>query len=99
MSQVIKPGLKPAYIPAAYPQIDNPLRGIVLSLLATTVFAVSDTTAKFLTESLPVVEIAWIRYVIFVIFCSWLARTANVRALWPRSVALQVLRGLCVVGS
>jgi drug/metabolite transporter (DMT)-like permease len=88
-----------AYIPAYYPRIDNPLRGIMLSLLATTVFAASDTTSKFLTESMPVVEIAWIRYLIFVLFCGWLARTADVRALWPRSVTLQVVRGLCVVGS
>jgi drug/metabolite transporter (DMT)-like permease len=78
---------------------DNPLRGITLSLIATTVFACSDTMAKFLTESLPVIEIAWIRYMIFVIFCFWLARSANLRALWPRSPTLQVVRGLCVVGS
>jgi drug/metabolite transporter (DMT)-like permease len=92
-------GHRPAYIPANYPRIDNPLRGIVLSLLASTVFAVSDSTSKFLTESMPVVEIAWIRYMIFVIFCSWLARSTDLRALWPRSPALQMLRGLCVVGS
>jgi len=78
---------------------DNPLRGIVLSLLATTVFAASDTIAKFLTASLPVIEIAWIRYVVFMIFCGWLAWSAGPRALWPRSPTLQVVRGLCVVGS
>src|SRR5277367_533369 len=99
MSLGLKQDARPAYIPAVVPQIDNPLRGIVLSLLATTVFAASDTTAKFLTESMPVVEIAWIRYLIFVIFCGWLAHSADLRALWPRSPALQVLRGLCVVGS
>ncbi|HLB97420.1 MAG TPA: hypothetical protein VJK90_07135, partial [Acetobacteraceae bacterium] len=62
-----KLGHRPAYIPANYPRIDNPLRGIMLSLLASTVFAVSDSTSKFLTESMPVVEIAWIRYMIFLI--------------------------------
>jgi drug/metabolite transporter (DMT)-like permease len=94
-----KLGHRPAYIPANYPRIDNPLRGIMLSLLASTVFAVSDSTSKFLTESMPVVEIAWIRYMIFLIFCGWLARSTDLRALWPRSPALQMLRGLCVVGS
>ncbi len=84
---------------AASPEADNPLRGIALSLLATTVFAASDTMAKFLTESLPVIEIAWIRYMIFVLFAGWLARPSGIRALWPRSPALQVLRGLCVAGS
>jgi drug/metabolite transporter (DMT)-like permease len=78
---------------------DNPLRGIALSLTATTVFAASDTMSKFLTTSLPVIEIAWIRYMIFVLFAGWLARSANVRALWPRSPTLQMVRGLCVVGS
>jgi drug/metabolite transporter (DMT)-like permease len=75
------------------------LRGIVLSLLSTTVFAASDTIAKFLTESLPVIEITWIRYMIFVIFAGGLARSAGVHALWPRSPTLQVVRGLCVAGS
>ncbi len=87
------------YSSANSPGADNPLRGIALSLIATTVFACSDTMAKFLTESLPVIEIAWIRYMIFVLFVGWLARSANVRSLWPRSPTLQVVRGLCVVGS
>ena len=87
------------YDPAFGAPADSPLRGIALSLIATTVFAASDTSAKFLTESLPVIEIAWIRYMIFVLFAGYLARSANVGALWPRSPALQVLRGLCVVGS
>ncbi len=96
-------GHSPAYGPshsAPYgPAADNPLRGIALSLLATTVFATSDTMAKFLTASLPVIEIAWIRYVVFVLFAYWLARPAGAHALWPRSPQLQVVRGLCVLGS
>lgn len=81
------------------PGVDNVLRGIVLSLLSTTVFAASDTIAKVLTESLPVIEITWIRYMIFVIFAGGLAHSAGVHALWPRSPTLQVVRGLCVAGS
>lgn len=81
------------------PQTDDPLRGIALSVIATTVFAASDTTAKFLTASLPVVEIIWIRYVIFIFFAAWLARSPDPRTLWPRSPWLQALRALCVVGS
>jgi drug/metabolite transporter (DMT)-like permease len=77
----------------------NPLRGIALALLSGTVFSASDTIAKFLTGSVPVIEIVWIRYVIFVLFAGSLARSTDLRALWPRSPASQVLRGLCVVGS
>jgi drug/metabolite transporter (DMT)-like permease len=80
-------------------ETDDPLRGIALSVFGTTVFAASDATAKFLTASLPVVEIAWIRYLIFVLFAAWLARSADLKALWPRAPALQALRALCVVGS
>jgi drug/metabolite transporter (DMT)-like permease len=78
---------------------DDPLRGIALSVLATTMFAASDATAKFLTASLPVMEIVGFRYVVFVGFAAWLARSADLRVLWPRSPELQVVRGLCVVGS
>jgi drug/metabolite transporter (DMT)-like permease len=91
MSQAARPVLRAG--------ADNPLRGIALSLLSTTVFAASDTIAKFLTTTVPVIEIVWIRYVIFVLFAGSLARSANLQALWPRSPALQIVRGLCVVGS
>ncbi len=99
MSQVYKPSYKAGYPPAVIPGTDNALRGIMLSLLASVVFCASDAMAKFLTESLPVIEIAWIRYGIFVLFAAWLARSAGPHALWPRSPTLQVVRGLCVVGS
>lgn len=81
------------------PHTDNPLRGIALSVASSTVFVMSDTTAKFLTASLPVAEITWIRYVVFVVFAVWLGRSADLGAMWPRSPWLQVVRGLCVVGS
>ena len=44
---------------------EDPIRGITLSLGATVVFGVADTTAKYLAAGLPVVEIQWIRYAIF----------------------------------
>ena len=78
---------------------DSPLRGIALSLGATVLFAGSDTIAKFLTASLPVIEIAWIRYVIFVAMAVGLAARPGTRAAWPRSPSLQLARGACLVGS
>ena len=56
--------------------LPDPLRGIALSLGATVLFATSDTIAKFLTAHLPVIEIAWIRYVVFVAIAGWLATRA-----------------------
>ncbi|HET8995116.1 MAG TPA: DMT family transporter [Acetobacteraceae bacterium] len=78
---------------------DAPLRGIALSLASTVLFASADTISKFLARSLPVIEIAWIRYVVFVGMAAWLACRPGSRNLWPRNVPLQVARGLCLVGS
>jgi drug/metabolite transporter (DMT)-like permease len=78
---------------------DDPLRGIALSLSATVLFAIADVTAKYLTAGLPIIEITWIRYMVFLGMASVLARRAPIGALWPRTPALQICRGLCVVGS
>lgn len=81
------------------PNVDDPLRGIALSLAATVLFAIADVTAKYLTAGLPIIEINWIRYMVFLAMAAILARRVPVGALWPRTPALQICRGLCVVGS
>jgi drug/metabolite transporter (DMT)-like permease len=81
------------------PRPDDPLRGIALSVGSTVLFSISDATSKVLSAHLPVVEIAWLRYVIFVLMAGVLARRARSRAMWPRSPVLQVIRGICLVGS
>jgi drug/metabolite transporter (DMT)-like permease len=78
---------------------DDPVRGIGLAVAATMGFAAGDATAKFLTASLPVIEIIWLRYVIFAAIAVWLTRGAGGGLRRPRSVTLQLARGLCVVGS
>ncbi len=83
--------------------LEDPLRGILLSVGATVLFASSDTTAKFLSTQIPIVEIAWIRYVIFVCFAASLAWRASARdktrLLAAKSRTMQVARGLFLVGS
>lgn len=81
------------------PNPDDPLRGIALFLAATTLFSVADTIAKFLTADLPIVQINWMRYLIFAAMALVLStRTAGhpFRVQRPR---LQLLRGVCVVSS
>ena len=78
---------------------DNPLRGIALTTGACIVFAIADTIAKFLSTGLPIIEIAWIRYVLFFGMAGLLASRSPDRAFRPRNPKLQVLRGLCVTGS
>jgi drug/metabolite transporter (DMT)-like permease len=80
-------------------QADNPLRGIALSCGACTVFAVADVTSKFLSASLPVIEIQWIRYVLFFGMAATLAARTPGRVFRPRNPKLQMVRGLCVTGS
>jgi len=79
--------------------MENPLRGIALALGSTLLFSLSDATAKFLTGSLPVVEIAWIRYLIFVGFALTLAVGSGPGRFGVRRPGLQVIRGLGLVAS
>jgi len=77
----------------------DPIRGIALSVGSTVLFAISDAIAKVLTADLPAIEIAWLRYVVFVLMAGVLVRRARPRAVWPRSPAWQVTRGVCLVAS
>jgi len=85
--------------PALVSQPDNPLRGIALSSCACAVFAIADTTSKYLSTSMPIVEIQWIRYVLFFAMAAIMAARAPGRPLRARNPKLQIVRGLCVTGS
>ena len=78
---------------------DRPVRGILTILGAVFCFTLSDAMAKWLGQAMPVTQINWIRYLVFVPF-AWVlvARTAGgrVRVKQPR---LQVLRGLLLAVS
>lgn len=78
---------------------DRPLRGILTILAAVFCFTLSDAMAKWLGQSMPVTQINWVRYLVFVPF-AWILvlRTAGgrVRVQQPR---LQILRGLLLAAS
>jgi len=77
---------------------EAPWRGIALAVAAMACFALPDLPAKRLTASLPVLEVAWFRY---------LALGASLALLrlrgcsWQRSAhaGLQAGRALCIVAS
>ena len=73
----------------------------MLSLGATVLFSLGDAIVKFLSTQLPIVEIAWIRYVIFVCFAASLAWRASsrdkTRILAVKSPMMQIARGLFLV--
>jgi drug/metabolite transporter (DMT)-like permease len=74
-------------------RLDNPLRGIVFIVLSTLFMSTSDVTSKYLSSSLPAVEIAWIRFLGFVLLLApaILTRPQLLRAKRP---GLQILRGV-----
>ncbi len=78
------------------PSLDNPVRGMGLILAAMMLFSLSDAMAKLLGATLPAVEVAWIRYLVFVIMAWVLLRHTRAR-LRVRNPALQILRGLMMV--
>jgi len=78
---------------------DRPLRGILIILGAVFCFTVSDAMAKWLGQTLPVTQINWIRYLVFVPFALVLVlRTAGGRVR-VRHPGQQVARGLLLAVS
>jgi drug/metabolite transporter (DMT)-like permease len=78
---------------------DNLLRGGALMLAATLMFSLSDTMAKYVTQSVPAVELATIRYVVFVLMAASPLLRSRRGAMRSRRPMLQILRGVGVVGS
>jgi drug/metabolite transporter (DMT)-like permease len=73
---------------------DEPLRGIPLFLVATTLFSISDALAKLLGETLPGPMIAWLRYLVFLALALIpLMRRGGLSLAVPRRPGLQLLRG------
>jgi drug/metabolite transporter (DMT)-like permease len=83
---------------------DNLLRGGGLMLAATALFSLSDTMAKYITQSVPAVELATIRYVVFVLmaaapFLRPFGGSGRRPRMHSRRPLLQIVRGVGVVGS
>ncbi len=79
---------------------DRPFRGISLVVASTVFLACSDAMSKYLTKELPPVEIAWIRFVVFVLIMlpAILLRPGG-NVLRTTRPVLQVLRGIGLVAS
>jgi drug/metabolite transporter (DMT)-like permease len=70
--------------------MERPLRGIALLLGA---------TAKYLTGSLPPIEIAWLRYIVFTLLAMLPIARFGLPRVQTRRPIRQILRGVSVVGS
>src|SRR5271170_5388105 len=78
---------------------DTPLRGIMLVVSASIFFSLSDATTKYVTQTLPVIEVAWIRYLVFVLLTALPAMRDHGAALRTRRPVMQTARGMAIVGS
>lgn len=79
--------------------VDNPLRGIGLNVLAGVIFCVADTFAKQLAGEITIVQITWTRYVVFVLMSLLITMRIPGASFYVRLPWLQLVRGMCLVGS
>jgi drug/metabolite transporter (DMT)-like permease len=92
------PENKPA--PAVAARADRPLRGIALLLLSSVFLGTSDATSKYLSKTLPSIEITWIRFLVFaLIMLPAMVPGSPLFALRTERPALQVTRGVALLGS
>ncbi len=89
---------KPAKVAPA--RADRPLRGITLLLVSSIFLGTSDATSKYLSTTLPSIEIAWIRFLVFaVIMVPAMVPGSPLFALRTQRPMLQVTRGMALLGS
>src|SRR3954454_8508756 len=91
---------KKSALPKAPARADRPFRGIALILASTVFLGISDVTAKYLSATLPSIEIAWIRFLVFALIMSpAMVPGSPLFALQSRRPGLQVMRGIALLGS
>jgi drug/metabolite transporter (DMT)-like permease len=97
---LILPDQKPAARRRTPARADHPLKGIALILLSTVFLGTSDVTAKYLSSSLPSIEITWVRFVVFaLIMTPAMLPGSPIYALRTERLGLQLMRGATLLGS
>ena len=79
---------------------DRPFRGIALILTSTAFLGISDVTAKYLSATLPSIEITWIRFVVFaLIMTPAMVPGSPLYAMRTPRPGFQLLRGMALLSS
>lgn len=79
---------------------DRPFKGIALILASTVFLGTSDVTAKYLSATLPSIEITWLRFLVFALIMSpAMLPGSPLFALPTTRPGLQLLRGAALLGS
>lgn len=77
----------------------HPLKGILLILLATFLFASHDALSKYLSGFYPVVMVVWARYVVHTLLMAGIfLPQSGLRVLRSKRPGLQALRASCLLG-
>lgn len=86
--------------PRAPARADRPFRGIALIVASTVFLGTSDVTSKYLSKTLPSIEIAWIRFLVFVlIMLPVMVPGSLLYSLRTGQLGMQFWRGVAVLGS
>jgi drug/metabolite transporter (DMT)-like permease len=89
-------------VPEAAPpgRADHPFRGIALILASTVFLGTSDATSKYLSATLPSIEIAWIRFLVFaLVMVPAMLPGSPWYAMRTQRRGFQLLRGAALLGS
>jgi drug/metabolite transporter (DMT)-like permease len=87
-------------VPRAPGRADRPFRGIAMILASTVFLGVSDVTAKYLSATLPSIEITWIRFMVFaLIMIPGMVPGSPFFALRSDRPRFQMMRGVTLLGS
>ena len=91
---------KRAAIRKAPARADRPFKGIALILASTIFLGTSDVTAKYLSATLPSIEITWIRFLVFaMIMTPAMMPGSPLFAMQTGRLGLHLLRGATILGS
>jgi drug/metabolite transporter (DMT)-like permease len=79
---------------------DKPFKGIALILASTVFLGASDVTAKYLSATLPSIEIAWLRFLVFaLIMTPAMVPGTPLFALHTSRPGIHLMRGAALLGS
>ncbi|HWD32316.1 MAG TPA: DMT family transporter [Pseudomonas sp.] len=86
--------------PTALNDASQPLRGILLVVVATFLFASHDALSKYLAGFYPIIWVVWARYLVHtLLMMAIFLPQSGLRVLRTRRPGLQALRALCLLGT
>ncbi|WP_435609595.1 DMT family transporter [Pseudomonas knackmussii] len=78
----------------------QPLKGILLVILATSLFSTHDALSKYLSGFYPILLVVWARYLVHTLLMAGIfLPQSGLRVLRSRRPLLQVVRALCLLGT